>query len=118
MSRVDCSKTLNYVKEFTRMCKEYADDSLYCSNSCPLNEMEGCEVIHITQEHINIVQKWSDENPIETLMDRFYKMFPNAPRNPQNLQPMACPYQLGWYEEDGCPEMSCEDCWNRPYIEK
>lgn len=126
--RIDCSKTLNFATERKRMCEDYFHRICYKGDEeCPLHKIHtnewgfpfNCKSIDcITQELIDDMQKWSDEHPKETLVDRFYKIFPNALRNPQNLQPMACPYQLGWYEEDGCPEMSCEDCWNRPYIEK
>ena len=58
----DCSKTLEYSKEFSRMCNHYGD--LWDCEGCPLQANDyQCENRDITQEVIDIVQKWSDEHP-------------------------------------------------------
>lgn len=59
---VDCSKTLDFSKEFKRMCDTYCKDSCH---DCPLDYSKtyDCAVEDITQEVIDIVQKWSDEHP-------------------------------------------------------
>lgn len=58
----DCSKTLDFSKEFKRMCDTYCKDSCH---DCPLDYSKtyDCAVEDITQEVIDIVQKWSDEHP-------------------------------------------------------
>ena len=55
MSKYDCSKTIDYAHEFTRMC----DDGC---GVCPLYKA-GCGLKKLTEETIAIVQKWSDEHP-------------------------------------------------------
>ena len=58
----DCSKTLEYSKEFSRMCNHYGD--LWDCEGCPLQDNDyQCENRDITQEVIDIVQKWSDKHP-------------------------------------------------------
>lgn len=124
MSRIDCSKTLNYVAEKNRMCEDYfhhicrEDDEV-----CPLYRkyrdgsklLFSCNSINkITQEDIDAVQEWSDEHPQETMAEHFFKMFPNAPKDTEG-NPNACVKYLGWI--DKCIVVSCEDCWNRPYSE-
>jgi hypothetical protein len=62
--KIDCSQVLNYIKEYNRMCEYYSTYSS-CDN-CPLIENPDCYIVpEITQESIDIVQKWSDENPLE-----------------------------------------------------
>lgn len=55
--KYDCNKTLDFSHEYKRMC--------HCFDrceGCPLNTW--CpEMSDITEEHIAIVQKWSDEHP-------------------------------------------------------
>ena len=53
----DCSKTLDYAKEHRRMCDAHSG----CLK-CPLND-RSCGTDAVTQEYIDIVQKWSDEHP-------------------------------------------------------
>lgn len=62
--RVDCSQTLNYAKEHNRMCEKYFVCPDACAG-CPMAEYNCSEPNDITQEHIDILQKWSDENPPE-----------------------------------------------------
>ena len=57
MKKYDCNKTLDYSHELSRMCS-----SIRCVE-CPIANKHSCSADHITQEHIDIVQKWSDEHP-------------------------------------------------------
>lgn len=124
--RIDCSKTLNYVAERNRMCNtlEKKGNSILKCKVCPLH-IENCEcgmTRDITQKHIDIVQKWSDEHPQETMVDKLFEIFPNAMKLKNGL-PLFCPHYLGWGEYEKCPKgqgvyISCVDCWNMPYIEK
>ncbi|MBR5583609.1 MAG: hypothetical protein IKW21_03690 [Lachnospiraceae bacterium] len=113
MVRIDCSLTLNYVKELKRMCETHE----FCSDDCPMYEYQtGCsDVINIEQKHIDIVQKWLDEHPHETMAEHFFKMFPNAPKS-KNNNPRICTEHLGWGSRPDC-DLGCSVCWNRPYIE-
>lgn len=60
MKKYDCSKTLDYIHELRRMCKEYTNSSC---EGCPFRNMDCTFVLDITQEHIAIIQRWSDEHP-------------------------------------------------------
>lgn len=57
MKKYDCTRTLDYHHEKERMCDSYPAG---CENSCPFADMD-CD--DITEEHIRIVQEWSDEHP-------------------------------------------------------
>ena len=58
---MDCSKTLDFSKEFDRLCNTYI--AAECKG-CPLeNSHYSCDGYDVTQKVIDIVQKWSDEHP-------------------------------------------------------
>jgi len=59
MSKYDCTKTLDYAHEYRRMC------SSTCCDVCPLSVLDYCIMEGVTEEHIAILQKWSDEHPEE-----------------------------------------------------
>lgn len=122
MGKIDCSKTLNYVKELERMCYYYVHrKENSCSLDCPLGQINCTYTAEITQQHIDLLQKWSDEHPQQTIADKFFEIFPNA-KKMENGLPLYCPHYLGWGEYEKCPkgqgiDISCADCWNRPYSE-
>lgn len=103
--KYDCNKTLDYSHEKKRMCGTYHD----CSNGCPLS------VIYchgdIMQEHIDIVQKWSDEHPEKTRADAFFEMFP---KSCIKSTPRECFYGLIG-NLNSCENIDCYDCWKEPY---
>ena len=115
MSKIDCSKVLNYVSEMKRMCEAHGCNCFGIPN-CPLANKACSQAKTITQEKIDILQKWSDEHPLETMAEHFFKMFPKA-----KLclgMPDMCPEHLGWEEdlcENGKRTCLCEECWNRNY---
>lgn len=115
--RIDCSNLLNFKKERTRMCRSHQD-----CYKCPLeNEMsyyctlENPEIEDITQEAINIVQKWSDEHQSKTLLDDLLEKFPNTPIEKQHGSPKLCPNDLGYEKFDKyCGRVGgCRKCWGR-----
>lgn len=61
MKKYDCNKTLDYIHELARMCHSFPG----CKDDCPLRPIcYGFTHTQLTtQEHVNIVQKWSDEHP-------------------------------------------------------
>lgn len=71
------------------------------------------------EEAEKIIMDWAAEHPVETMKDRFFKMFPNAPKL-KDGNPISCPRHLGWAES--CAKnrgiAHCIDCWNRPYEER
>lgn len=119
--KIDCSKTLNYVNERNRMCDSVSTNC----RVCPLDKMGDAErgkcmrVRDVTQKHIDIVQKWSDEHPRETMSEHFSKMFQNTSLS-DNWRRNICPYHIGRISKeiyDNC-DLVCTVCWDRPYIEK
>ena len=113
---IDCSKTLNYVAEQLRMCESYRDENYDCDERCPLAMFACGHVDSITQDRIDIVQKWSDEHPPKTLADRFFEIFPYAPKDEDGLPRELCLIDLGWVNECNFGG-ACIECWNRPYKE-
>ncbi len=115
--RIDCSKTENYFKEKSRMTDNC---NPYLCKGCPLeysNNFEEMYCREFEQTHpdkaIEIVQKWSDEHPPETMAEHFFKLFPNAPRN-ENGVPYVCQCLLDLIPVEPCL-LDCEECWNKPY---
>lgn len=114
----DCTKTETFFEELNRLTKGC---TIHCRD-CPL-----CESNNSTQEYcfvfimrhyneaINIVQKWSDENPQMTLLEYLKKVFPNV-RIGDDRTPSMCPSDLGLEQEVFCL-YNCQKCWNRPYEE-
>lgn len=75
----DCSKTEVFFKELKRMCKKYNSTCV----GCKIYDIcfdTGCYsfIKNDTKEAIEIVQKWSDSNPVKTRLSMFLEMFPNA----------------------------------------
>lgn len=118
MSKIDCNITENFLKEWNRMCDLYQTRCSACLMSSQHNEHEvSCTYLaklHPT-EAIAIVQKWSDEHPVKTILDDFLEKYPKAPVHKNGL-PGICPWMIGHGETD-CVKVSCEKCWNRPLEE-
>lgn len=116
MSKFNCNNTIDFMSEYNRLCESNQE----CT-SCPLFltlSGNSCvrEIIYHSEEAIEIVQKWSDEHPIETYMENFLKLFPNASISPKG-QPRSCrAYIYGAPKgcDDLCHEYSsnCYSCWN------
>lgn len=109
------------MKERKRMCSSFSRN---CGTICYLsshNNGVGClctdYVIRYPEEAEKIIMKWAAEHPVETMKDRFFKMFPNAPKD-ENGYPECCPHQLGWAKCGRCKDFeTCLQYWNRPYEE-
>lgn len=56
--KYDCNKTLDCMHELDRMCDTYNE----CQVGCPLLG-RFCNPRNLEQEDIDLIQKWSDENP-------------------------------------------------------
>lgn len=107
-----------FLKEKTRMTKDCA---IWCSD-CPLQGFQNGKMVtcnELIAEHpekaVEIVEEWSRENPVKTMMDDFFEKFPNAPKM-QYGNPKCCPFSCGYGEYDKCrndPKI-CLECWSRP----
>ena len=102
--------------EQERICRALGTEAL--CGGCPLSEMYECNLPD-TQEKIDIVQKWSDENPEpheKTIKEDFLDKYPNADINYKKM-PLCCEaiYQ-GYTTCHECGD-GCDKCWNRPLSE-
>ena len=116
MSKYDCSKCIDYVHEQRRMCNiEYKKGC----DSCKLDMIVGSCCIPSTQEMIDIVQKWSDENPEppeKTILEDFKEKHPHANINCKKM-PLCCEaIYIGYTKCHECG-YGCKKCWDRPLSE-
>lgn len=113
---IDCNITKNYIHERKRMCESYS-----CFE-CPLSSKTNgtkktCRVFEncYPDKVIKIVQKWSDRNPPNTILDNFNKLYPNAVKAKNGI-PHICCAKLGLVEY--CGELfsmdceRCKSCWH------
>ena len=73
------------------------------------------------EKAIEIVKKWAEENPVKTYMSYFFEKFPNALKDEDNGQPLACVEDIyGEIPEvtQGCLSTNCLNCWKREYKEE
>lgn len=112
----DCSKTEEFLKEWSRLCK-CSICSEQCSDAACLIEKacDGCYswcyqfIKNCPDEVINFVQKWSDEHPIKTRQGEFLKVFPNARMREDYLVLDVCPMSLD--KHFSCEKYTtCNDC--------
>ena len=118
---IDCSKTMNYFIEKSRMIEQQKDGvcKLDCSD-CPLsisNNGTDISCSHFEtgypEKAIKIVQKWSDEHPQKTYLSEFLKNYPNAPLVHDGT-PEICLRKLGLADIKTCRVGGCVECWNQP----
>ena len=115
--KYDCSKILDYVHEWYRMCNAVFYKG--CDNCPTKNAGECCYHIRfITQKHIDIIQKWSDDHPEKTRADVFFEMFPDAVwQGIDKKIPVTCYRHLINIDNNYlCQEnYKCKKCWLQPY---
>lgn len=119
---IDCSKTMNYFIEKSRMIKQQKDGlcKLDCSD-CPLsisNNNTGISCSYFEtgypEEAIAIMQKWSDEHPPKTYLSELLEHFPNVPLTVTGIPEDICPFHLGFMSKDDCRnDRNCIKCWNQ-----
>lgn len=119
MKSVDCSKTVNFLREKARMTKDCTVDCY----SCPcfaINNGRGetCAIFPLVypEKAIEIVQRWSDEHPLKTYKDDFLEKFPDALLNKEGY-PHCCWCNVYGINNKNCYSMSCNDCWDKPMEE-
>lgn len=120
---------VKFLKEYHRMCRKYAymeaggED---CSSECPFYG-EHYNLLYDDIKPIDAVSKveqWSKEHPQKTIMDDFFKKFPNALRTKRGF-PVTCAKELGYGRLDSCsfgikgaPGTECGKCWERTLEDK
>ena len=118
---------VRYLKERMRMCHSFGNTSC---GGCPIYAERG--ILTCTQfqnifpkQIVEIVKKWSAEQPKKTLLQDFLEKYPKAELI-HNKFPEICPYSLGYAENSQCVldteerfcSEECEECWNRPLEEE
>ena len=119
----DCTKTVEFLREKSRMCGSCA--CYECPASAGNNGYDvPCEqlIFGLPEEYMRIVQKWSDEHPVMTWIGKLKEAFPGC--DAATMITEACP---GWVFGrgpnrintpcDGKKTRKCGDCWNGEYKE-
>lgn len=65
---------LEFVRERNRMCKSFGASC----NGCPADKNTACDSFAWKEELVEIVEKWSKENPRKTRQSIFLEQYPNA----------------------------------------
>lgn len=120
---MDCSKTINFFSELKRLCDSRIDcvaDEAH-KERCPM--FGHCEDaptkidIEDATKLIEIMQKWSDEQPKKTYAQDFFEKFPKAQSNSDGT-PFVCRKRIyGGIRstlEDCDYTGACYRCWSEP----
>lgn len=119
MAKIDCSVTVNYSREYNRMCK--CEECYKCPANITNNgtdcDCDCGELLYSCPEvAIEIVQRWSDEHPVKARLDDLLEKYPKVYISSGNT-PSIRPYMLGYCENcDDCGYSHCEasECWHEP----
>ena len=120
---MDCSKTINFLPEFSRLCNSRTACTADAANKeqCPLLNLCGLPLLQICAEKaVENLQKWSDEHPKKTYAQDFFEKFPKA-QSGLDGTPLVCReeiYGRARPEFEDCGYTgSCKNCWNEPMEE-
>lgn len=130
---IDCSRTKNYLVEKKRMTKSNKYICTIDCNDCPLSGLNNginisCSSLEMDypDKAVEIVQRWSNDNPKKTLLTEFLEYYPKTELNGMGL-PNIAPCELGLVELNSkciencvhqyCIGLPCKDCWNTPIEE-
>lgn len=116
---IDCSRTENFIKEKERLCQYYTDmGCTFCVLDRNIPGLSCSDFIaQYPKKAIEVVQKWSDENPPKTLLAEFLEHYPKTELN-SNGCPNIAPCELGIIKlKDECKDKAvycfhCKKCWN------
>lgn len=115
---IDYNVTFEYLHGFNRMCDNFKEDNcigcdFFVENECAYETLRSTD----PQRCINIVQKWCNEHPEETLLSVFNSVYPWAKKGDNGI-PNVCIAKLG--EVDSCNLLfnpysrRCIECWKTP----
>lgn len=116
---IDCSKTVNFIKEKYKMTNNCQIGCTKCPLSRDNNGVDNKTTCYDLEERypekaVEIVQKWSDEHPQKTYLSELLKAFPNAQLNDSGTPKGMCPHELGLKDIDcGKTDNACVKCWNQ-----
>ena len=119
MAKIDCSVTVNFLKEWRRYCGGrrcgYCDLSEH--NECGF---PACQVKDHPDKAVEIVQKWSDEHPVKTRLDDILEKSPHIELNRVDKVPYIRPFNYGYCKDCNKCTLSAKAsvatayCWNEP----
>lgn len=69
-----------------------------------------------SEKAVEIAEQWENEHPLKTRAQVFFEVLPDAPKNSDG-KPRVCACHVGLIAECN-PDISCNDCWNKPAPEK
>lgn len=106
MKKYNCNDIMDYGHEFRRLCDLYPS----CSDNggCPLKGRYCNTLGHITQEEIDILQKWSDEHPEAPILTKTDRAFLECFMGTANrkISRDSC---YAFYEHNGASSMLSRD---------
>ena len=122
MVRIDCSVTVNYSREYARMCKYYT--ACVKCHECPMGSSRNekgynCKILLFKHPEtaIDIVQRWSDEHPQKTRLDDLLEKCPNVSLDGEGI-PCFSPSMLGYCGDcvrcRNWKNPDARNCWNEP----
>lgn len=116
MAKIDCSVTVNFLKEWRRYCGGrrcgYCDLSEH--NECGF---PACQVKDFPEKAVEVVQAWSDEHPVKTRLDDLLEKYPKFEVFSETGRPMYKPRMFGYCTDcSTCPNNKAEHCWNEPLV--
>lgn len=127
MSKIDCSITENFLKEFARAtdnCNIRCTDCIMHNLFNKYNRSCISSIARNPTETISRVQAWSDAHPIKTRLDDLLEKFPNVPRNKDGY-PTICPETLGYCRCGSLclsHQVTCDEafkkCWDEPFCKE
>ncbi len=120
MSKIDCSKTENFLRELGRAT---SNCSVNCFEYCPIGRITSSNCTVYMAENpkhaIELIQKWSDAHPLKTRLDDLKEKYPDFRLINDSDYPSLFPRVFGYC--DGCQSCHlyqrtnrCESCWNEP----
>ena len=122
---MDCNKTTNFLHELKRLCDSHATCVANEANKedCPMFGV--CSLTHsrlcaeTVKTAIEIVQKWSDEQPKKTYAQDFFEKLPDAQKHnsTKGRYPAACRNTIYGGGCMGAGSSRCWKCWNEPMEE-
>lgn len=112
---LDCNVTEVFFKELKRMCDKFNSTCVGCKiYSICLDT--GCYgfIKDNPQEAIEIVQEWSDSNPVKIRQSEFLKLFPNAKMIDGHIN--ICPITVNTKFENCNPKLCCYECKEKYWL--
>ena len=120
---MDCNKTTNFFHELKRLCDSRARCEADAANKerCPMFGLCEDALTKICVEDaiklVEVIQKWSDEQPKKTYARDFFEKFPKAQSNSDGT-PFVCRKRIyGGIRstlEDCDYTGACYRCWSEP----